>query len=207
MREMFMGAVSFNQDLSTWNVLMVESMAWMFSGAVDFNSPLFRVTIVSDVSGMFKDAVSFNQDLSRWIISSATTKMSEMFAGAEKFNSPLFRVFSEGNLGDRVDCDMSIMFMGASAFNQRVSHWEVENVVSMESMFEGATSFNAPLFQPNFSRLVNVDRMFKRAANFEFSDWDTYAWRLVMASNAVSRDQWLLGTKAPRSVVIRSART
>ena len=208
---MFENAVLFNQDLSSWDLSGVARMVGMFANARAFNSPLFAMpTNISSnrtMAMMFMGAVSFNQDLSRWIISSATTKMSEMFAGAEKFNSPLFRVFSEGTLGDRVDCDMSKMFMGASAFNQRVSHWEVENVVSMESMFEGATSFNAPLFQPNFSRLVNVDRMFKRAANFEFSDWDTYAWRLVMASNAVSRDQWLLGTKAPRSVVIRSART
>jgi len=67
MRQMFMGATAFNQDIGNWNVSKVYGM-----------------------NGMFTDAVSFDQDLGAWDISSVTASgspgsgpdMTTMFEGA-----------------------------------------------------------------------------------------------------------------------------
>ena len=40
---------------------------------------------------------------------------------------------------------MESMFDGASAFNQPLNDWQVDNVTNMMAMFHGAKSFNQPL--------------------------------------------------------------
>jgi surface protein len=60
---MFNGAITFNQAISTWDV----------SG-------------VQDMSGLFQSASAFNQDLSHWNIKSVTT-MQNMFTGATAFST------------------------------------------------------------------------------------------------------------------------
>ena len=40
MSEMFLGATSFNQDISNWDVGRVENMDYMFSGATSFNQDI-----------------------------------------------------------------------------------------------------------------------------------------------------------------------
>lgn len=54
---MYYGAISFNQDLSSWDVSRVRNM-----------------------NCMFKDAKSFNHDLSSWNVENVST-MNHMFTG------------------------------------------------------------------------------------------------------------------------------
>ena len=51
---------------------------------------------------------------------------------------------------------MESMFDGASAFNQPLNDWQVDNVTNMMAMFHGAKSFNQPL---NDWRVDNVTNM------------------------------------------------
>jgi surface protein len=65
---MFSGAVSFNQNISNWNVLNVQNMTEMFQGASLFNQnlSLWNVSNVSRMTEIFKDATSFDQDVDSW---------------------------------------------------------------------------------------------------------------------------------------------
>ena len=65
MDEMFMGAQLFNQDISTWDVSNVIKMDRMFSGAVSFNQNLTNWNInfklnLKNPSGIFYNATNFN---------------------------------------------------------------------------------------------------------------------------------------------------
>ena len=55
MRNMFGGAISFNQDLSGWDVSMVTNMRNMFGGATSFNQDLsgWDVSKVTDMSDIW----------------------------------------------------------------------------------------------------------------------------------------------------------
>jgi surface protein len=127
---MFERALSFNQDISSWNVSNVERIKFMFQGATNFNNgdtgnnggasfdgSTFSLSLgqgdpdkTIDMSSMFQDATAFNQSISSWDVSKVTT--------------------------------MSFMFQNATAFNQNISSWDVSKVTNMSGMFLGATAFN-----------------------------------------------------------------
>ena len=76
-----MGASSFNQDISSWNVSNVTEMNVMFSDASSFNQDIssWNVSNVTNMRYMFSDASSFNQDIGSWNVSNVTD-MSGMFS-------------------------------------------------------------------------------------------------------------------------------
>jgi surface protein len=58
-RNMFLGATSFNQNLSGWDVASVTNMEGMFEGATAFTSAgmsAWRTTAVTNVTNMFRSA-------------------------------------------------------------------------------------------------------------------------------------------------------
>ena len=109
---MFYEAISFNQDLSNWDVSSVIDMNGMFCGAMSFNQDIstWDVSNVTRMYGVFFKATSFNQDLSKWDVSSVI--------------------------------NMDGMFSKATSFNQSISTWDVSNVTRMYGMFSEAASFN-----------------------------------------------------------------
>ena len=82
MLAMFLGAASFNSDISSWDVSNVR-----------------------DMGHMFRNTDSFNQDLSSWNVSNVES-MDDMFAGATSFNSTnydkLLEAWSQLNLKQNV---------------------------------------------------------------------------------------------------------
>ena len=101
MSSMFAGDVSFNQDISSWDVSNVTDMSSMFAGATSFNQNIggWDVRNVKDMNYMFNWATSFNQDISSWDVSNVT--------------------------------DMGFMFYKTLSFNQDISSWDVSNVTDM----------------------------------------------------------------------------
>ena len=168
MMGMFNDATLFNQDISTWNVSSVTNMADMFAFASNFNKPLntWNVSNVTDMNGMFSAASSFNQNLSSWNTSSVTN-MNGMFSAASSFNQ---NISSWSTLNVK---DMSYMFTDAISFNQPLNSWNVSSVSSMKSMFDNAILFNQNISSWNTSSVTDMSYMFAGASSFNqnLSPW------------------------------------
>ncbi len=168
MRDMFRGATSFNQDLSSWNVSNVTDMSSMFNSATSFNQDLssWDVSNVTSMGFMFTEATSFNQPLN-WTNTSNVTIMSFMFWKATSFNQDLssWSVSNVTNMGG--------MFSEATSFNQDLSSWDVSNVIFMTGMFYQATSFNQDLSSLDVSNVTYMEAMFSGATTFDqdLGDW------------------------------------
>ena len=187
MHRMFLGASSFDGDLSGWDVLTVTDMSRMFRGASSFDGDLsgWNVSSVTDMSGMFESAASFNGDISAWDVSSVTD-MARMFYSSGAFDGDISAwdvssVTDMGNMfrnaysfdGDLNNwdvsavTDMSRMFHGASSFDGEISGWNVSGVTTMYGMFQRAPSFNGDISAWDVSGVANMDSMFNRAQSFE----------------------------------------
>ena len=172
MSGMFEVALSFNGNLSSWDVSSVTDMSSMFSYAYDFNGDLssWDVSAVTDMSIMFNYAYDFNGDLSSWDVS-AVTDMSHMFEAADSFNGDL------SSWDVSAVTDMSGMFTDAISFNGNLSGWNVSKVTNMGSMFLSAELFNQSLNNWNVSAVTSMNRMFHSASLFNqtISSWDVSA--------------------------------
>ena len=172
MSSMFEVALSFNGNLSSWDVSSVTDMSSMFSYAYDFNGDLssWDVSAVTDMSIMFNYAYKFNGDLSSWDVS-AVTDMSHMFEAADSFNGDL------SSWDVSAVTDMSGMFTDAISFNGNLSGWNVSKVTNMGSMFLSAELFNQSLNNWNVSAVTSMNRMFHSASSFNqtISSWDVSA--------------------------------
>ena len=110
--------LSFNQDISSWDVSSVTQMSLMFDNTNSFNQPLdsWDVSGVQNMGAMFRSTtVAFDQDPSTPGTSRTVTKHGSTCSD------------------------------GAVAFNQDISSWDVSSVTSMVQMFYGADSFEQNL--------------------------------------------------------------
>ena len=168
---MFDDAVSFNGNLSSWDVSAVTNMSFMFSGAAAFNGDIsdWDVSSVTGMSRMFSNATSFHQPLNNWNVSKVTD-MRNMFhsPSPSSFDRPL------NNWNVSSVTDMSAMFSGATSFDRPLNNWNVSSVTDMSAMFSGATSFDRPLNNWNVSSVTDMSAMFSGATSFDhpLNDWD-----------------------------------
>lgn len=127
----------FNQDIRTWDVSNVTTMADMFFNNNSFNQPLnnWDVSSVTIMKSMFRNA-SFNQNISGWDVASVT-HMRSMFSGS-KFNQPL-------GSWDVSNVDSMERMFYSSEFNQDISGWCVERITSEPEGF----SSDSPLTEEN----------------------------------------------------------
>ncbi|CAH8184872.1 hypothetical protein VAE142_1000002 [Vibrio aestuarianus] len=119
--------MSFNQDISNWDV----------SNATDFGY-------------MFKNRIDFNQDLSKWNVTSKMRSIDTMFMGASSFNSNISGWDVSNVYG------FSGTFDGATKFRQNLSGWNTSKVSYFQyfSRNSGFTSYTDPYLPP---ALMNND--------------------------------------------------
>ena len=159
----------FNQDIGHWDVSSVTNMTGMFNGdGGSFNQFIgeWDVSSVTDMSWMFGNNLAFNKDIGNWDVSSVTD-MSWMFNGAVAFNQDI----SEWNVGNVND--MSFMLYRAHSFNQPIGSWDVSNVNDMSNMMR-MDSFNQSIDNWDVSNVTNMANMFALSDSFNqnISNWD-----------------------------------
>ena len=55
MRQMFLGCVNFNQDISAWDVRNVEEMSNIFNGCINLNPNCFNLNFSKKAIGLTSD--------------------------------------------------------------------------------------------------------------------------------------------------------
>jgi len=180
--QMFWGARSFNQDISSWDVSNVTNMAHMFFGANDFNQDIssWNTSRLNGATNMFRDAWAFNQDLSGWDVS-RVSGFSGMFLDAASFNfgEPAGASNKVINWDTSSALNMSFMFAAqsqpASVFGCDISGWNTSSVTNMTAMFQRATAFNQPIGSWDTSNVVDLNQIFMGATSFNqpLAGWDT----------------------------------
>ncbi|MDG1721013.1 MAG: BspA family leucine-rich repeat surface protein, partial [Bacteroidia bacterium] len=129
-REMLDKALANGEDLTKFCTSKVDDLSRIFLGANSFNQNIsnWDVSNVTDMTSVFNNAHAFNQDIGNWNVSNVTN-MSTMFFGALAFNQNI------GNWDVSSVINMRGMFGSASAFNQDIGNWNVSNVTNMSTMF------------------------------------------------------------------------
>lgn len=89
-KDMFTDAVTFNQDLSTWNVSNVISGENAFMRATSFNGNIgaWNTSSFVNMKSMFQGATSFNVDIGGWPVGQVTS-FDSFLNGASSFNQNL----------------------------------------------------------------------------------------------------------------------
>jgi surface protein len=163
MSYMFANAITFNQNISSWNTSNVRDMSYMFYNAISYNnaySPLlWDTSSVENMSYMFAFAAVFNQNISSWD-TSQVTNMNHMFYSTVLFNQDI-SLWTTSNV-----LDMSYMFNNAYAFNQNLNNWDVSLVQDMSHMFDYAIEFNSNIGSWDTSSVEDMNSMFFYASSY-----------------------------------------
>jgi surface protein len=144
MSGMFADCISFNQDITYWNMSKVNNIDVMFYNSQKFNQPIGNwerttpdvssMSAVTSMSLTFRYAYLFNQPINNWNVSNVTN-MSQTFYVASAFNQPL-------SGWDVSNVTIMSAMLGASNYNQDISNWNVSKVQYMDNMFLNNPSFN-----------------------------------------------------------------
>lgn len=169
MARMFVRTNDFHQDLSFWDTSNVTNMSEMFFNVQGFSADIstWDTSNVKDMNKMFAGASDAYIDVSNWNTSNVEN-MNAMFEGFVNFNQNL-------NWNTSNVSDMASMFNGAVLFDGDISNWDTSNVTSMQRMFYKATAFNKNISNWNTSNVNTMSEMFFEADKFnqDISHWDT----------------------------------
>ena len=184
MSDMFKNAVSFNQDISSWDTSRVVKMDSMFLftqpsgltiGPMVFNQDInsWDTSKVTDASGMFFNSVAFNKSLTNWFNTGSLTGngIINMFDGATAFNGDV-------SGWDTSNCtNISGVFKDAVNFNKSISSWNTGNSIAFVSTFENAAAYDEDLSALDVSSAQFLVSTFKNATSFNktLEAWDVSA--------------------------------
>ena len=205
MGTLFQARLTFNIDISNWDVSNVRSFQEMFNGAQAFNQDIgnWDTSSATNMIGMFRGAVAFNQNLNNWNTSSLT-RLDRTFMNARDFNNGTTPGVSTTLSWDVSNVTMmEETFYKAISFNANLSGWDTGNVLNMKSMFRdtdafnnGATGSSTTTLNWDTSSVTVMNYMFSGAAvfNASISSWDTSSvtnirnmfWKAPVFNNGAS---------------------
>jgi surface protein len=174
---MFANAAKFNQSISSWDTASLQEIQGMFSGTLEFNSPIVNTVggwnpvNVTNMSDMFNSAHAFNQDISSWNTPSLLY-INNMFRNAYAFNQPI--VSSAGHWNTSNVVSMNGTFAETWVFDQDLNTWDTGKVTEFSSMFYVAREFNGDISNWDTSSGVNFSAMFQSAVKYNqpLNSWD-----------------------------------
>ncbi len=215
MQNMFRGNLNFDQDLSHWQMPVLEYMASAYHGSALVPEKWGGTAANTDgyakmpapVKARYEayDATNkqpANAGAARAIFDAApgsanyvadlnTVDLSRVTSFGGAFSASFNRDVSDIDTSGAIY--MSNAFSGAKAFNQDINHWDVSNVQSMLGMFQGASSFDQDLDLWDTSKVRSFYWMFDGATAFngKVEAWDVAPSRgfTKMFQNAKSFNQ------------------
>jgi hypothetical protein len=148
-RDMFNGAISFNQPIHGWSWASGSGDSdRMFKNATAFNNggqPLSWTSLgnTTSLAEFFQNATSFNQNIGTWDVSKITS-FAAFLAGATAFNNGGSSSINNWTLNTTVGANINLasMFQTATSFNQPIGNWDTSSVGVYNNILNGATSFN-----------------------------------------------------------------
>ena len=148
--------------------------AWQFNNAGD-RLKILSVTTWGPLKlsiGAFYGCSNLNLASVEDVINlSSTTSLWRTFESCTSLTS--INRISEWNVANVIS--MGFMFKAATAFNQPLNNWNTANVTDLNAMFNGATAFNQPLNSWNVGNVTNLEAMFQDATAFNqpLNSWNT----------------------------------
>ena len=179
MSEITKGSISFNQDISSWDVSQVTDMSSMFADALFFNQDIgsWDVNNVMSMELMFYEATVFNQNIGSWNVSKVRN-MSAMFLNSKFFNQDISS-WDVSNI-----TDMTMMFAAATNFNQDIGSWDVSKVTKCSLFDYEADNWLLP--KPNFTncedRQANITKEFPSEIKLDTATFSGGAFWCIEAS-------------------------
>src|SRR6056300_1654284 len=147
-----LAAITATRSMTTVVTTRVTDMSLLFIGDLTFNEDIssWDTSSVTDMSYMFQRTQAFNQDISSWDTSKVTV-MRYMFGDTSAFNQNI------GNWDTSSVTNMNGMFLDAKSFNGNIGGWDTSSVTNMRSMFNGASAFNQDIGIWNTSNVTNMN--------------------------------------------------
>ena len=151
MSEITKGSISFNQDISSWDVSQVTDMSSMFADALSFNQDIgsWDVNQVTDMRSMFSAATNFNQDIGSWDVSKVT-KCSLFDYEADNWLLPKPNFTNcedrQANITKEFPSEIKLdtaTFSGGAFWCIEASFEQIEGVFKAVSGYAGGTKNNA----------------------------------------------------------------
>jgi surface protein len=137
-------------DVEQWGTTVWTSMRLAFSGCNNLNITATDIPVLT-----------------------SCTSMEFMFRDCATLNGPT----NINSWNTAAVTNMSVMFQGATVFNQPIGSWNTGAVTNMGGMFQQATAFNQPIGSWNTGAVTNMAGMFGIATSFNQSigSWNTGA--------------------------------
>ncbi len=164
--------------IENWGTIPWSSFLNAYNGCTNLTITATDTIVLSganNMSGMFQNCISLTT-----VPSMNTWTMNTITNTSLMFYGATNFNQPIGNWNTTNVVNMAYMFYGAVAFNQPIASWNVAKVTNMSQMFNGASAFNQPIGTWNTGLVTNMSQMFESAFSFNQS---LNSWNVSKVTN------------------------